>query len=190
MHYLAIPFFGKPGSGKGTQAKLLVDKLGFELFSVGKMLREEGRKDTFLGKKIDATMDRGDLLPYWLAIYFFEDAVFKLPHDKGIITEGTIRTEPEAHVYHDMMQWLERPYKGIMLDVPEEELLARILKRKEIEGRDDDTKDVFQNRLDEFNNDTAPAIAYLESQGNVIHIDGDRSIEEIHTDICKYFGLS
>lgn len=190
MEIQTFAFMGKPGSGKGEQAKLLAGKLGFRHLSTGEIMREMAKGDSIASKKLKETIDAGFLTPYWFASYVFEDAVFNLRGGEGIVLEGAIRTEPEARIFHEAMQWLSRPYRALYLGVSDDELLRRILGRAQVEGRADDTATVFkEKRLAEFQKHTAPAIAYLREQEVVVDINGEQTIEEVHREVLQKLGL-
>jgi adenylate kinase len=179
---------GRPGSGKGTQGKLLADAMGAKLYSSGERFRDLATKDTYLGKKVKMHIERGDLLPHWLASFLYEETLFALEPSEIIVFEGACRKEAEAVRFHEVARWLNRPYKAIFVDVPEEVLRARLLERSKTEGRADDSADVITNRFVQYNADTAHAIEYFASQGELITINGNRPIEEVHQDIMRALG--
>lgn len=174
-------FMGRPGCGKGTQTDLLLEKYpDFEMFSMGGQFRAISSEDSFLGKKIKATIDAGMLSPHWFAAYLFKHKVLHLSPEAGIIFEGVARKEPEARDLHETMEWLERPYRVIHLDVPAEVIRARLIERGKTSGRVDDITKSIDTRLHEYEKHTALSLAYLRDEGVVIDIDGTKSPDEAH----------
>lgn len=177
-------FMGRPGCGKGTQTELLLQKFpDFESFSMGTQFRAISNEDSFLGKKIKATIDAGMLSPHWFASYLFKHKILHLSPEAGIIFEGIARKEAEARDLHETMEWLERPYRVINLEVPAEHILDRLEERGKTSGRADDHKKSIEVRLTEYDKHTAFSLAYLREEGVVIDINGTQSIEAIHDEI-------
>lgn len=174
---------GRPGCGKGTQAKLLSDFLGAQVFSSGARYRSIATEDSFIGHKIKGIIDSGELTPSWFAAYLFTEVILKLSLEDRIIFEGAARKLEEAKRIDDVLGWLMRPYTIVHLDVSEEEIRNRISKRAEIEGRKDDGKHSIEVRLKAYAEDTAPAIEYFRSCGKVLEIDGSQSQEAVFAEI-------
>lgn len=179
---------GKPGSGKGTQAKLVADKTGWKVFSTGDKFRELKKSDTLLGRKIKETIDNGKLMPYWFASFLFQEAVIYLPAEEGIIYEGAGRLPSEANLFHDVMEWLERPYRAVYLDVHGDVSMDRLTKRKLIEGRADDEEDKIKVRLAVHEKEVEPAMDVFREKGTLLHINGDQTIEKVHEEILMKLG--
>ncbi|MCK5027012.1 MAG: nucleoside monophosphate kinase [Candidatus Pacebacteria bacterium] len=186
MEYTTFIFLGKPGSGKGIQAKLLGKKTGFEVVSSGERFREIASHDTIIGHKVKGMIESGLLMPHWFASYIFLDKTLNLENKGGIIFDGAARKEPEAELFHDVMSWLERPYKAIYIDVSDEEVVKRIMKRREIEDRhDDDSEEIINTRLREYYDEAQAAIGVFKEKGNFLEINGEQSIEKIHEDVIR-----
>ncbi len=183
--YKTFVMLGKPGSGKGTQTKFLSQETGFEVFSTGDKFRDLQKADTPLGHKIADIMDNGNLMPYWFAGFLFQEAVIYLPKDAGIIYEGAARKVPEAELFHDVMGWLERPYKAIYLDITHEESMKRLLKRRHIEGRADDEESKIQNRLSVYEKEIKPTLEVFKKHGTFLHVNGEQTPEEVFEEIMK-----
>lgn len=164
---------GRPGSGKGMQAKMLAEKLGYPVYSTGAKVREISKGATYLGNRIKEIQEKGELTPPWFASYLFEDALLHLSLDDGLIFEGAGRTESEARLFDEVNGWLGRDYRILYLDVKEESILARLSKRHGVEGRVDDDPERVQTRFKEFAVRTMPALGYFRSIGKVIEIDGE-----------------
>lgn len=171
---------GRQGSGKGTQAKLLQSETDYSIFSTGGRFREIAAEPTFVGKKIKDIIDNGWLTPHWFASYLFQDVLFKLKEGDGIIFEGVARKEPEARLFHEVHQWLERDYCVLYINISEDKAVKRLQKRSELEGREDDDEDGIRKRFQEYEKHTLPALEFLRSQNVVIDIDGEQSLEDVH----------
>lgn len=181
--YKTLVMMGKPGSGKGTQAKLISEKTGWKIFSSGDKFRELKKADTLLGRKIKETIDVGKLMPYWFASFLFQEAVIYLPAEEGIIYEGAARLPSEAALLHDVMEWLERPYRVVYLDIPASVAMDRLTKRKLTEGRADDEEDKIKVRLEVHEKEVEPAADIFRNKGTFIHVNGDQPIEKVHEEI-------
>jgi adenylate kinase len=183
--YKTFVMIGKPGSGKGAQTRLLAKETGFKVFSTGDKFRELQKADTPLGHKIAEIMDNGRLMPYWFAGFLFQEAVIYLPKEEGIIYEGAARKVPEAELFHDVMEWLERPYKAIYLDISHEESMRRLTKRKDKEGRADDEESKIQTRLSVYEKEIVPTLDVFKDRGTFLHINGEQTPEEVFDEIMK-----
>ena len=183
--YKTFVMVGKSGSGKGVQAKLLSEMSGFTVFSTGDKLRELKKTDTLLGHKIASVIDNGQFMPYWFASFLFQEAVLYLPESEGLIYEGAARKESEAELFHEVMTWLERPYLAIYLETTHEEVTKRLLKRKEVEGRDDDHEEAIKARLAEYEKWVVPSIEVFRRNGTLLEINGEQSIEDVHKEILE-----
>lgn len=181
---------GRPGSGKGTQAKLLAKKIGAEVYSSGNRLREMAKGQGFANQKIKTVMESGDLLPAWISSHLFVDALLSLSHADGIVFEGACRTLPEAEAFDETSHWLERPYKAVFLMISDSEVEKRLSLRNGIEGRADDASDAVERRIKEYEEKTAAAVNFFKSHGVLLEINGEQSIEAVHADVLKALNLS
>ncbi len=188
MEPRTILFIGKPGCGKGTQAKLLAEKLGQPIMASGEGFRALAKEDTSVGHKVKETIESGLLMPDWFAMYLFQKSVFSLPENSGVIFDGFGRKLPEAELVANVLAWLGRKLEVVYINVSDEHILSRIEKRKGIEGRADDAH--ASKRLDEFRLFTAPCVEYFRAQGFVIEIDGEPDVETIHKDILKSLNIA
>jgi adenylate kinase len=173
---------GKPGSGKSTQAELIGKRFGYKTISTGRICRAIAKRDTFVGRKTKFIIDSGGLMPSWFSAYLFERELIEHESDQGIVFEGIVRTEPEAVFFHDVMEFFERSYIVFNIVIPDEVAIERLTLRSE---RADDNANVIPDRLEKYEEHTAPSIEYLRSKGKVVDIDGTLSIEEIHQSILK-----
>ena len=176
---------GKPGSGKGTQAKLLSEALDYDFYSSGNAFRELREKDSSLGRKVKEDYDEGLLMPHWFASYLFEHKIFTTSQDKGIVFEGLGRKLPEAELFCEVMEWLGRPYRTVYLAVDEEAIIKRLQIRAKEEGRSDDSPETIKKRFKEYNKYTAPAVEHFKEKGMLIEIDGMQSPEAVHENVLK-----
>ena len=176
---------GRPGSGKGTQAKLLAKKIGAEVYSSGNRLREMAKGQEFANQKIKKVMERGDLLPAWISSHLFVDALLGLSHSDGIVFEGACRTLPEAEAFEETSRWLERPYQAVFLMISDAEVEKRLSLRNGVEGRVDDASDAVGNRIKEYEEKTAAAVGFFKSRGVLLEINGEQPIEAVHQDVLR-----
>jgi adenylate kinase len=176
-----IFFIGKPGCGKGTQAKLLSEATGWPVVGTSAGLREIVAAGGAVGSKLKETMDAGILTPYWFASYVYLKILFSIPEGGTVIFDGTSRTLKETEIVVDSLKWLGRPFHIFYLHVPDDEVHKRINLRKEKEGRPDDA--VVGKRLEEYYANTEAAIDLYRKTGMLTEIDGHRSIESIAADV-------
>lgn len=178
-------FLGRPGCGKGTQASRLLETLpDFSEFSMGDRFRAIAKQDTFLGRKVHDTINAGLLTPHWFAAYLFEDHILELDPGVGVIYEGVARRPQEASDLHQVMEWLNRPYRVVHLDVPEEVIIERLKER----GRSDDKHKSIEVRLQEYKAHTEGSLAFFREQGVVIEINGNQTPDEVHEEIVLKLG--
>ena len=182
-----IVIFGAPGSGKGTQSDLLIEKYGLEHISTGDVLRAEIKKGTELGKTAKGYIDNGQLIPDALMIDILASVYDAFGRDhKGVIFDGFPRTIPQAEALKKMLE--ERGDKVaamLELDVPEDELMTRLIKRGQESGRADDNEDTIKKRLVVYHSQTQPLIEWYKKEGLHYHINGLGTLERIFGDIQK-----
>ena len=180
-----IVIFGAPGSGKGTQSDLLIEKYGLEHISTGDVLRAEIKKGTELGKTAKGYVDNGQLIPDALMIDILASVYDAFGRDhKGVIFDGFPRTIPQAEALKKMLE--ERGDKVaamLELDVPEEELMTRLIKRGQESGRADDNEETIKKRLVVYHSQTQPLIEWYKKEGLHYHINGLGTLERIFGDI-------
>ena len=181
-----IVIFGAPGSGKGTQSDLIIEKYGLNHISTGDVLRSEMKNGTPLGQTARKYIDEGKLVPDSLII----DMLAKVydsygSNHQGVIFDGFPRTVPQAEALKKMLA--ERGHEVaamIELDVPEEELMTRLVKRGLESGRSDDNEETIKKRLDVYHNQTSPLIDWYEKEGLRRPINGLGALDRIFADIC------
>ncbi len=182
-----IVIFGAPGSGKGTQSDLMIEHYGLGHISTGDVLRAEIKKGTELGKTAQSYIDKGNLIPDELMISILANVYdsFGRGH-KGVIFDGFPRTIPQAEALKEMLD--ERGDKVaamIELDVPEDELMTRLIKRGQDSGRADDNEETIKKRLVVYHSQTQPLIEWYKKEGLHHHINGFGTLERIFGDIRK-----
>ena len=182
-----IVIFGAPGSGKGTQSDLIIEKYGLNHISTGDVLRGEIRNGTELGKIAKQYIDDGMLVPDSLIVDMLAKVYdsFGKSH-KGVIFDGFPRTVNQAEALKTMLA--ERGHQVaamIELDVPEEELMTRLIKRGEESGRSDDNEETIKKRLDVYHNQTSPLIEWYQNEGIRHQINGLGALDRIFADICQ-----
>lgn len=177
--------FGPPGSGKGTQAELLVKQYGFLHISTGDMFRYELKNNTPLGQEARSYMDRGDLVPDEVTIAMLRKRVEENPDVTGIIFDGFPRTDPQAEALNELMAELDTQINAlILLDVNEEEVVKRIISRGASSGRADDLKEeTVRKRYTNFINYTTPVYAYYDGMGLAHKVDGMQKIVRVAMDV-------
>ena len=174
--------FGPPGSGKGTQAAALIVKYDLLHISTGDLFRYNLKNNTPLGEEARSYIDRGDLVPDEVTIKMLKAKVDENPNVKGYIFDGFPRTIPQAEALDKLLEGKgEKVNELIMLDVPDDELMKRLLKRGETSGRSDDTDpEIIRNRLDEYREKTIPVFDYYAQSGRSTKIWGIGSLSTIH----------
>lgn len=177
--------FGPPGSGKGTQSIKIAEKCQLKHISTGDILRNEIKKKTELGLKVKAGIERGELVPDDLLIQILH-SVLKCNDDvKGFIFDGFPRTIIQAEALDQLMGKCNVDISYVIsLEVADEEVIARLLKRAEIEGRKDDNQETINNRLSVYKNQTSPLLEYYDKKGKLLRVDGVGSIDDIFGAIC------
>lgn len=181
---------GRPGSGKGTQAKLLADKINSPIYSSGNEFRAWAAGPTFVGRRLKGAMEAGELMPSWLSSYLFEKVLFTLEPEQKIVFEGACRTEPEAMLFHEVAQWLPRAYKAVYLRISEEEAWKRLLVRQQQSGRADDDTAVIRHRFEEYKKKNEAVIDIFRGYGTLVEVNGEQPIEDTHKAVMQALTLA
>ena len=184
---LNIVLFGPPGAGKGTQSQLLIDQYHLIHLSTGDILRGEIDQGTQLGMKAKSIMDRGDLVPDEVVIGMIRSILEKNPNAKGFIFDGFPRTTAQAKSLDQMLDELNTSISTMLsLDVDDDELTKRLLERGKSSGRADDANEsIIRNRINEYNNKTAPLKEFYTQQNKLQSIEGVGSIDTINAKLCE-----
>lgn len=175
-----VLIIGRPGSGKGTQAKLLSEKLGWVRLSTGDRIKEI--RDGFepFSPRVREMYDKGTLLPDWFADYLLESSLLDLDSHVGVVAEGFGRTKSQAEHFAEIIEWLGRKLIVLNLEVSEDEALRRMLSRAKTEDRpDSNAEDKIRDRFRAFDASTGPALEYFREKGFVVDIDGELAPEGV-----------
>lgn len=200
-----IVLLGAPGAGKGTQAKMLVDKFGLAHISTGDLLRAAVKNQTELGLKAKEYMDAGALVPDQLVIDLMKERLAQEDAQRGFILDGFPRTTQQAVALDAELAELNKELDAaIAIVVDPEVIVGRLSQRRtckecgaigtaadsscprcsgEMYQRDDDKEETIKNRLEVYANSTAPLIDYYKGQGILTSIDGDRAVSEVFTEL-------
>ena len=179
--------FGPPGSGKGTQSEKLTAKYNLKHLSTGDLLRSEIHNQTLLGNEAKKLMDKGHLVPDEMVIGMISSALDSNPKCDGFLFDGFPRTSAQAEALDKLLDLKKAPIAAMLaLEVSEEELVKRLLKRGETSGRSDDNNDmVIRERIAEYHRKTAPVADHYRQAGKVVMIKGEGSVNEIFNFLCK-----
>jgi len=203
-----LVFLGPPGAGKGTQAKLLSQRMGFLHIATGDLLREAVKNQTPLGKKAKEYMDRGELVPDELIVQLIEET---MPKDGNVILDGFPRTVNQALALEEMLKGKgEKISKVLFFDVPDEVIIDRLSGRRvcskcgavyhvkynppKVEGvcdlcggnlmqRDDDKEEVVKKRLEVYRKQTQPLIEFYQDRGIIYRLDAEKGVEELFEEV-------
>lgn len=220
---LVIILLGKSGSGKGTQVNLLKDKLNLDFVGTGALLRERKKILDFSGKKIAEVIDAGGIVPAPVVFKLWMDLFEKFSNKdsfNGMVLDGSPRKLREAWLLDDALAWFgwDKNVKILLLDISDEEAIARITKRKiclkcgdivifskdstdtdvsvcnkcggELAKRPEDTVEGTKKRLEWFKEEVGETIKRYEDQGRLLKINGEQSIEGVFEDILKAIGVN
>lgn len=186
-----LVLFGPPGAGKGTQAKVLVESRGLPQLSTGEMLRAAVKAGTPLGKKVDALLTKGELVPDDIVIGIIAQRYDQPDCAKGAVFDGFPRTIAQAEALDAMLAARGRKIDAVLeLKVNDQVLLDRVEQRIKEGGvlRSDDTPDTLRHRLGVYYKNTAPLLDYYGKQGKVVTIDGMASIAAVTEKIAAVLG--
>ena len=190
MQLNTIFFIGPQGSGKGTQAKILAQKLGFFYWEMGGILREVAKEQSELGQEVKQMINNGILLPDDALLKVVKSRLSQISKEQGVIFDGIPRRLGQAEFLLDFLKSQGRQnFVTIFIDLPKEESLNRLLLRAQKENRADDTKEKIELRLQQYYNDTLPVVDYLKQRTQFFEIDGRPAIEQVATDINRALNL-
>ncbi|MCL4267562.1 MAG: adenylate kinase [Anaerolineae bacterium] len=182
-----IVLMGAPGAGKGTQAKLLQEKLGLPQVATGDLFRANLKHQTELGKLANSYMEKGALVPDEVTVAMVKDRLAQPDCANGVILDGFPRTVAQAdaldHLLAEEFNTKINIVPHIHVDV--EVLVERLQKRAEIEGRADDNEETIRRRMAVYEEATAPLLAYYAARGLLVEINGDRPIEAVQAELLQ-----
>ncbi len=213
---LNLAFFGPPGSGKGTQAKLLMEKLGLPHISLGDILREEVRQGTDLGKQIKALIEQGKLAPNEITIALTEKRLAQPDCQKGFILDGYPRSAPQAEALDKIMADLKKKLdKVVYFQANEDKVVERLSGRRscrtcgavfhvkfkqpkaegkcdncgaELYQRNDDIESAIRTRFEVYAKQTEPLLDRYRKAGSLVTVDADAGIDEVFKRLLAAIG--
>ena len=175
-----ILLLGAPGAGKGTQAAMLIERLGIPHISTGDMLRQAVADGTEIGQKAKAVMDSGQLVSDEIVIAIAEERLSQPDAQKGFLLDGFPRTLAQAEALAAMLDKLGTPLERcVALKVDTEAVVQRLLKRAEIEGRADDNEETIRERMSVYEEQNAPLLPFYTEAGVLREVDGMGEVDEI-----------
>lgn len=177
---MRIVLLGAPGSGKGTQATLLKERLSVPHISTGDLLRAAVKADSPLGREAKAVMERGELVSDEIVLGMLEERLKQPDAAAGFILDGYPRNPAQANALDLLLERLGQPVdSAVQLDVAEQTLLGRLVKRGTDQNRVDDSPETVRRRLGIYLEQTAPVIDHFEAQGRLTRIKGEGTVDEI-----------
>lgn len=181
--FQSIVLMGKIASGKGTQANLILSHFGGVLYSNGNKVREAAGEKSVFGRKMRVMYESGQLIPEWIASYWMTHALVNQHADELIVFEAVAKKPAEAELFHEIHEWIGRPYIVFHIDVNDDMVHERSRQR----SRDvvDSPKSV-EKRLEEYNIHTIQSIDVFKSKGTLVDIDGTRPQEEVKQAIFNH----
>lgn len=181
-----LVLFGPPGCGKGTQSERLIARYDLRHLSTGDLLRDEVARATPLGLEAKKFMDNGMLVPDEVVIGMISSRLEEEPDARGFIFDGFPRTVAQSAALDRLLSFKQAPIRLVLtLEVPEDELVRRLIERGRISGRTDDNEEVIHKRTKEYFAKTEPVAKYYAEQGKLQRIKGDDAIEIISTALSK-----
>ena len=175
---------GAPGSGKGTQSGFITEKYGLQHLSTGDVLRAEIASGSELGKKIDALISQGNLVPDEMMYGVIENYLSSLPKDsKGVILDGYPRTVSQAESLTELLKKYRMDAIMIDLLVDEQLLIQRLIERGKVSGRADDNLNTIRHRIAVYHNQTEPIALYYLHHGNYCPVNGNHAVEDVFLQI-------
>jgi adenylate kinase len=178
MTYIVL--MGAPGAGKGTQARMLETNLGLPQVATGDLFRHNLKNKTELGLLAQSYMDRGELVPDSVTIDMVRERLAQPDCANGAVLDGFPRNTSQADALNDLLAEMGGRIDVVPhIHVNQEELVARLLKRAEIEGRADDNEETIRTRMKVYQEQTAPLLDYYRNKNLLVEVNGEQSIDEV-----------
>jgi len=182
-----LVLFGPPGSGKGTQSENIVNTYKLDHISTGDLLRDEVSRQTPLGIEARKYMDQGLLVPDEVVIGMISSRIDESPNARGFIFDGFPRTRMQAEALDKLLDFKNTKIHLVLaLDVPEPELIKRLLSRGETSGRSDDNEEIITKRIKEYYAKTQQVANYYHEHGKLERVTGDHSIEDTFKTLTRH----
>ena len=177
---------GPQGAGKGTQAKRIAAEYGTPHIATGDMFRAEQAAGTEFGRRVGEIMARGELVPDELTVAMIENRLAQPDAADGFVLDGFPRNLAQAAALDRMLHGIERGLDAILFFAVSDAVgMERALKRAEVEGRADDTREVIARRLEIYHSETEPIVEYYRATGKLVPLHADRSIDEVWSEISQ-----
>lgn len=175
-----LVILGAPGAGKGTQAKSICEYLGIPTFSTGAMLRSHIQAGTDLGELAQQYINRGALVPDSVINPMVAQTIAGEEYASGFLADGYPRSVAQAEYLNTVLRKLDIELDMVLnIEVNLDSVVSRMLKRAEIEHRQDDTEPVIRHRLEVYHLTTKPLVDWYEASGLLVSVDGDGTVEEV-----------
>ena len=171
---------GPPGAGKGTQGKIVAERLGMPKFATGDLLRDAVKQGTPVGRRAKAVMEAGHLVSDEIILDVVREELAKPAARGGVVFDGVVRTIPQAEGVEALLAEQGRRMDAVLFfDVTDEEILSRLERRRELDGRADDDPNAVAVRLKAYREQTAPVLEWYEKRGRVLRIPAVGTVDEI-----------
>jgi adenylate kinase len=171
--------FGIQGAGKGTQAKALAERYSLYIFETGAQLRNIMKGKSVLGQTVREIVQRGDLVPNEIVMKIVEHFLYDISPSNFVLFDGIPRSLLQKETFDLLLREKKRTAKGIFLEVPKNEVMKRMKDR----GREDDTNEVIERRIKNYEDETLPVIQAYKEEGKILRINGFQPLEDVSKDI-------